>query len=307
MAGGRRRSAALAALAVGGGGVAARSARLLWRRREVNWSAPERFTQDAYLSCQTMGSGPSPVLLLHPLGDTSSYFGSAFDELAAPGPLLVPDLLGFGGSPPSEAGYGPDDHADALARMLDLLEVREPALVVGHGLGGVIGLRLAVRHPGRVRALVAISPQIYSDPASAHRHLRRAGLRVPPLRGWLPARTGRRAARRALAPAISADVPSRVARDRHDSKGSAAYRGTLVSCLIEARAADWFPDVTCPVDLVLPAGDRSLEVGLLEKVSSENPSVRLTQLMFGDYRLPLTHPDGCLAAVDRFREELAAT
>ncbi len=79
MPGGRRRGAALAALAVGGGGVAARSARLLWRRREVNWSAPERFTQDAYLSCQTMGSGPSPVLLLHPLGDTSSYFGSAFD------------------------------------------------------------------------------------------------------------------------------------------------------------------------------------------------------------------------------------
>ncbi len=306
MAGGRRRSAALAALAVGGGGVAARSVRLLWRRRGVNWSAPERFTQDAYLSCQTMGAGPNPVLLLHPLGDTSSYFGSAFDELAAPGPLLVPDLLGFGGSPPSEAGYGPDAHADALARMLDLLEVREPALVVGHGLGGVIGLRLAMRHPGRVRALVAISPQIYSAPGTAREHLRRAGLRVPTLRSWLPARTGRRAARRALAPAISVDVPSRVARDRHESKGGAAYRGTLLSCLIEARAATWFPELTCPVDLVLPAGDRSLEVGLLEKVAGANPSVRLTPLMFGDHRLPLTHPDGCLAAVDRFREELAA-
>ena len=306
MAGGRRRSAALAALAVGGGGVAARSARLLWRRREVNWSAPERFTQDAYLSCQTMGTGLSPVLLLHPLGDTSTYFGSAFDELAAPGPLLVPDLLGFGGSPPSEAGYGPDDHADALARMLDLLEVREPALVVGHGLGGVIGLRLAVRFPGRVRALVAISPQIYSDPGSARQHLRSAGIRVPAMRRWLPARTGRRAARRALAPAISADVPSRVARDRHDSKGSVAYRDTLVSCLIEARAATWFPDVTCPVDLVVPASDPSLEIGLLERVSVENAAVRLTRLLFGDYRLPLTHPDGCLAAVDRFREELAA-
>lgn len=306
MAGGRRRSAALAALAVGGGGLAARSARLLWRRREVNWSAPERLRQDAYLSCQTMGAGSSPVLLLHPLGDTSAYFGSAFDELAAPGPLLVPDLLGFGSSPPSETGYGPDDHADALSRMLDLLEVRDPALVVGHGLGGVIGLRLAVRYPGRVRAVVAISPQIYSDPVSARRHLRRAGLRVPSMRGWLPAPHGRRTARRVLAPAISADLPSRVARDRHDSRGSAAYRETLVSCLIEARAATWFPELACPVDLVLPASDNSLEVGLLERIAADNPTVRLTRLMFGDHRLPLTHPDGCVAAVDRFREELAA-
>lgn len=46
-----------------------------------------------------------------------------------------------------------DRFADDLAELLDHLEIPEAA-VVGQSLGGAIAMRFAVRHPGRVRALV---------------------------------------------------------------------------------------------------------------------------------------------------------
>ena len=287
--------------------MAARSARLLWRRRELNWSPPERFVQEAFLSCQTMGAGDQPVLLLHSLEGSSGYFGSAFDELADPGPLLVPDLLGFGGSPPSEGGYSPDDHVDALLRMLDILKVSEPALVVGHGMGGIVALRFAGRAPQRTKAVVALGAPIYSDPESARRWLggkasgRRLGRAMS--KAWPngPGRFGR--ASRLVAGSWRPDLPLPVARQRFEGLRADAHSKNLQSSVIEANAVDWFSDIKCPVDLVIPAHDDSLDVSLAREIENDHANVRVAELMFGDARLPLTHPDGCLAAIDRFRHE----
>ncbi len=304
----RVRRAALAAAALGGGGLAARSARLLWRRRELHWSAPERFSQDAFLRVQQMGKGHAPVLLLHSLEGSSGYFGSAFDELADPGPLLVPDLLGFGASPPSPGGYSADDHASALLQMLEILELRDPILVVGHGAGAVIGLRLAVLQPNRVGALVLISPPIYSDPEAARRWLgsRSAGRRLDrALAGRLRDRPAvlRRTSKIMGAP-LRPDLPGPVAQDRLAALGADAHRRTLEECVITSPSADWLRNVTCPVDLLLPSQDPTLDLTILREIADGNPLVDLTQLPFGDDRLPLTHPDGCLAAIDRFRERV---
>src|SRR5487761_1492219 len=165
--------AALTATAIAGGGAAAVAARLAARRRAVRWAAPERQHSHPYLSVQTIGRGASPVVLLHPLSGSADYFGSAFDELGEPGPLVVPDLLGYGDSPRPEHGYGPDQQVAAIVTSLDQLGIQEPALWVGHGLGANLALRAAATHPERVRAVVAISPLLYRDAASARRHLRR--------------------------------------------------------------------------------------------------------------------------------------
>ncbi len=311
----RARHAALAAAAVGGGGLAARSARLLWRRRDLNWSAPERFSQDAFLRVEKMGTGHAPVLLLHSLEGSSGYFGSAFDELADPGPLLVPDLLGFGASPKSESGYSADQHAAALLLMLEQLGVEDPLFVVGHGVGGVIGLRLAILRPERVEALVLISPPVYSDPDAARRWLgrRASGKRLDRvlagrLSGRLPGRSAAvRTTSRMLAAPLRPDLPGPVAKDRLAALGADAYLQSLEDCLINAPTADWLRQVGCPVDLVVPSQDRTIDVALLREIGDSNNRISLTQLPFGDGRLPLTNPDGCLAAIDRFRERMAGS
>jgi pimeloyl-ACP methyl ester carboxylesterase len=306
MWGSKTRKAAVAAAAVGGGGAAALAARLAVRRREVNWSPPERVRSQPYLSVELLGHGDAPVLLLHPLSGSAEYFGSAFDELGDPGPLVVPDLLGFGSSPRPDEGYGPDQQVDAVVHSLDGLEIPGPALWVGHGFGGVLALRAAASHPGRVRAVVAISPLLYSDPESARRRLRR----LTPLQFGGPFN-------RNLAEALYSGpgnrppMAARAARLlRLDLPGGprtglepsvSAYRQILETCVIDADGAAWFDQIAAPVHIVLPVNDPVPDPVLLSELAARHPHVSLSLLPFGDHRLPLTHPDGCLAAIDRFR------
>ncbi|TML55880.1 MAG: alpha/beta hydrolase, partial [Actinobacteria bacterium] len=63
--------------------------------------------------------------------------------------VLVPELPGHGGSDPLPAAASLNAYADRIAGLLD-----EPAAIVGHSLGGAVALRLAIRRPELVRALV---------------------------------------------------------------------------------------------------------------------------------------------------------
>jgi pimeloyl-ACP methyl ester carboxylesterase len=92
------------------------------------------------------GEGP-PLLLVHGFGGAAWNFAELAPLL--PGRrLIIPDLPGHGGSSPLPAptltGF-----ADVLAEILD-----RPVDVLGHSMGGVVGLRLAERHPSLVRRLV---------------------------------------------------------------------------------------------------------------------------------------------------------
>lgn len=90
-----------------------------------------------------------PVLLVHGLGGAAANW-LALAPLLLPGRcVLVPELPGHGGSEPLPAAPSLNAYADRLALLLD-----GPAAVVGHSLGGAITLRLAIRHPELVRALV---------------------------------------------------------------------------------------------------------------------------------------------------------
>ena len=64
--------------------------------------------------------------------------------------VVVPELPGHGGSSALPAPVPTlDAYADRVAGVLDA-----PAVVAGHSLGGLVALRLAVRHPGLVRGVV---------------------------------------------------------------------------------------------------------------------------------------------------------
>ncbi|HEX6701776.1 MAG TPA: alpha/beta fold hydrolase [Gaiellaceae bacterium] len=98
------------------------------------------------------GEGPS-LLLVHGLGGAASNWVELVPLLAPRFRLLVPDLPGHGGSSPLPAAPTLNPFADAVAAMAER-EGMLPAAVVGHSLGGVVALRLALRRPHAVRALV---------------------------------------------------------------------------------------------------------------------------------------------------------
>ncbi|HLQ61206.1 MAG TPA: alpha/beta fold hydrolase, partial [Candidatus Acidoferrales bacterium] len=145
------------------------------RRARVTWSPPAGAIRRLALNVRSHGSGP-PVLLLHGLGGSHRYWGAAYDALASEHRLIVPDLLGFGGSPASAGGYSADRHCEALLALLDDLKVAEPVVVAGHSVGSLIGLRLAVLRPERCAGVVALAPPLFCSAAELQDHF--AGL------GW---------------------------------------------------------------------------------------------------------------------------
>lgn len=104
------------------------------------------------LSHDLAGEGPSTVVLLHSGVCDRRMWDAQFAALAAAGVRVVRcDLRGFGETPVDR----PHTHCDDLVELLDALGI-ERAAVVGSSFGGKVALEVAVRHPGRVSALVLL-------------------------------------------------------------------------------------------------------------------------------------------------------
>jgi pimeloyl-ACP methyl ester carboxylesterase len=101
------------------------------------------------------GEGP-PVVLVHGLGGAASNWIELAPELARDHRVLVPDLPGHGGSAPLPVAPNLEPYADRLGLVI-AREAMTPAVVVGHSLGCVVALRLAMRRPELLRGLVLIS------------------------------------------------------------------------------------------------------------------------------------------------------
>jgi pimeloyl-ACP methyl ester carboxylesterase len=96
---------------------------------------------EAGLRVHEGGSGEPVLLLLHGLGATGDVWQGWWPLLAQrwPGRWLAPDLPGHGGSPPLP-GYTFRSMAAAVAGIAG---AGAPVVVLGHSLGGVVGLALA--------------------------------------------------------------------------------------------------------------------------------------------------------------------
>ncbi len=103
------------------------------------------------------GSGP-PVLMLHGLGGTKASFLPTVAALAPTFRTIAVDGLGFGDSDkPLGASYGPRYQAEAIAGLLDALEIGS-AHLLGHSMGGRVALEVGFAHPRRVERLVLMTP-----------------------------------------------------------------------------------------------------------------------------------------------------
>ncbi len=126
------------------------------RRTAARWQTA---AMEAGLRVHEGGSGEPLLVLLHGLGATGDVWGGWRPLLARrwPGRWLAPDLPGHGGSPPL-AAYTFGGFAGAVAGI-----VRPGArtIVLGHSLGGVVGLALASgRFPVQVHAVIGLGVKV---------------------------------------------------------------------------------------------------------------------------------------------------
>ncbi len=98
----------------------------------------------------------SPVILLHGGLANANYWGKQVEALTPHHTVIVMDSRGHGRSTRNRKPYSYSLMADDVIALIDHLGVPK-ADIVGWSDGAVIGLDLAMRHPGRVGKIVAFA------------------------------------------------------------------------------------------------------------------------------------------------------
>jgi pimeloyl-ACP methyl ester carboxylesterase len=289
-------------------GAGRRTARLSGR---ITWAPPAGTSGTAALAYRLEGSGLPATVLLHGLFASGRYWGAAYDGLAQHSSLLVPDLAGFGRSVEVDDGFGPEVHADLVARTITQLGLGgQPALIGAHSLGCLIAIQLAQRHPDLVAGIVAFSPPLYPDEADARRRLGQANPLIrlfdasPSLTeavcNWI--RDHRSLAGR-LGRWLRPDLPAPLANDRFNHTYR-SYSETLAQVIVSAGAAGWIDEVTVPIHLVAGGDDGVVDRAFLRQLAERHRHVSLSVWSEATHELTLTHATKCAIEIEHLRASL---
>lgn len=135
------------------------------------------------LWCSDKGNG-APVLFVHGASLHGPMWAAALEPLTDSHRVVVPTRRGYPGSPPPPRDWGA--HTEDMIGVLDSHGIGS-ASVVGHGVGCVVALDLAIRHPERVERLVLLDATVRLE-RLRKRLFRRTCRKVELLRRWSSAR-----------------------------------------------------------------------------------------------------------------------
>jgi pimeloyl-ACP methyl ester carboxylesterase len=159
---------------------------LLWKFISSKAHGGQCFNRDeGCIYYETYGAGP-PVLVLHGGLDFIDGMSSQIRALANSHFVIAPDSRGHGKSTDSDTPLSYSLMSDDMLKLLNHLEI-DTVDVVGWSDGGIIGLDLAMRHPERIRKLVAISAN-YDVDGLVEPPILTAETPRAPFRYWLFAR-----------------------------------------------------------------------------------------------------------------------
>jgi len=114
------------------------------------------------LFLKILGEG-KPILMIHGFPGSHVDFQELAELLSSNRRIYMIDLPGFGLSTASNKGdYSEKGYADLAVDLMDLLNI-EKTDVIGHSLGGEVGLNLAYYYPERVESLVLIDASPYGE------------------------------------------------------------------------------------------------------------------------------------------------
>ncbi|CAN5865883.1 alpha/beta fold hydrolase [soil metagenome] len=259
---------------------------------------------------------PSRVatVLLHGLMASGDTYGASYDALADDGPLLVPDLLGFGRSmDTSVAVAGAFDlhaHVAALGTTIaGLVPEGMPVRIGGHSMGGVLALHLAgqlIAQGRPVARVVTWGAPLYRDRAvgldriATLSAMSRLFARDTPLAEVVCAAMCRfRRTAAVLAVAMSPRLPVPIAR-RGVLHTWGSYRQAFDTIVLDATWPDALRTLGAAdvaTRLVGGTSDPVIDPATLASAAHLSPTVETQLLSDATHELPLTHARACRASL----------
>lgn len=225
---------------------------------------------------ETHGTG-QPLVLLH----GSFSWATNYPTLAQGRQVIAIDMQGHGRTGDINRPFSFEQMADDTAALLKHLKI-EQADVFGYGMGGTIGLALAIRHPGLVRRLAITS--------AAYR----------PVEESYP---------QDVLDAFKEMTPEKFApkelKDPYDKMSPAPNWKGLVAKIVQMEAD--FKGFSkeqmkaIKAEVFIAAGDR-YDVGLEHLVDMHNliPNSQLAIFANSDHQLLFTNPDKLLVPIREF-------
>lgn len=243
----------------------------------------------------------TPVLLLHASGCHSGWWEWAAPLLSHRFRLIAPDLRGHGDSGWA-THYGWGDYAGDLVALIETLGLTTVG-VVGHSMGGYIGLELANARPDLVAALVVADMK---TDASEEELAQLARAAAKPGRGWAT-REEAVAAYRLMPPehCVPPERLQRMAQEsvRMQSDGNWGHKMDRRSLAYEPLAAETLAaGLACPV-LFVRGEHSSIMPAARALALTDVAGGRFAELPGTYHHLMLEDPDGFCARIAPFLAE----
>lgn len=240
------------------------------------------------------GSG-DPLVWLPGGNDCAALMMHAHRRLAERYRLICVDPRGQGQSDPrtTPEDYAPSEYVADLVGVLDALGVERP-IVGGHSRGGRTSVELALRHPGRPRAVIAAGSPLggYTERRGSRLRDYQRVLREQSLDEFLDfVNTGPRNP------------------ERHAIWRAAAHHAGAEALIAQYEALtrlpsllDKMPSLQCPALFI--SGDRDGIAGLLKEAAEAAPPARYVEVPNAGHALFADNPDGYFAGLNAFLDEL---
>ena len=111
---------------------------------------------DATIAVEVAGMGPA-VVCVSGLDGRANFWRNQVTVISSRRRVVTFDQRGAGRSSHSRIYYSVSQMADDLLSILDALDI-ERATLLGHGLGSVVAVQLAIGHPERIEKMILAAP-----------------------------------------------------------------------------------------------------------------------------------------------------
>lgn len=110
--------------------------------------------QGQHVHYREWGSGSRVLLMLHGWPAQSSDYAELAPKLAQAGwRVIVPDLPGWGETPPPQKAWGVTDYMRWVQAFVEALKL-PPFVLFGHSFGGRVSIKYVLQYPYQVRGLI---------------------------------------------------------------------------------------------------------------------------------------------------------
>lgn len=257
---------------------------------------PRETKVDLPLWTLTIGDrAAAPILFVHGFPISHEMWLPAADQVAEEAFCILPDLPGYGRTPPrpecSIASY-----ADDLAGLLDAMGERRPVTMCGLSMGGIIALEFFRRHRSRLAALILCDTRYNAETPE--------GVEVREKVARLALERGTRVVAetmidRALGPHVEPMIKARLMHlmCTTPAKGTAAGSRALGG---RADSLGTLRDIDVPTLLVWGREDQITGLEIAQVFEREIPGSRLEIIEGAGHVPPMERPAEFAAVVKKF-------